>query len=164
MNHLRIIKTILVFCIALFAGLVAFNNLVDYGSNFAFVQHVLTMDTTFESNELKYRGIEEPMLHHGFYWLIILVEGLVGILCAIGAYSMWHKRKENKAQFNAAKTWANFGLALGVVLWFTGFMTIGAEWFLMWQSSIWNGQASAFRFVVVLFLVLIFINQPEEEI
>lgn len=73
-------------------------------------------------------------------------------------------RKLDKRQFNAAKTLSNLGLALGVVLWFTGFMTIGAEWFLMWQSSIWNGQASAFRFVVVLFLVLIFINQPEEEI
>ena len=163
MNHLRTIKIVLVGCVALFAGLVAFNNVVDYGSNFAFVQHVLTMDTTFEWNELKYRAIDEPVLHHGFYWLIILAEALVGILCALGAWNMWQKRKLDKKQFNAAKTLANFGLALGVLLWFTGFMTIGAEWFLMWQSQVWNGQASAFRFIVVLFLVLIFINQVEEE-
>ena len=76
---------------------------------------------------------------------------------------MWRSRNQDKAAFSAAKKMASAGLALGIVLWFTGFMTIGAEWFLMWQSQIWNGQASAFRFIVVLFLVLIFINQVEEE-
>lgn len=146
MNHLRTIKITLVGCVALFAGLVAFNNVVDYGSNFAFVQHVLTMDTTFEWNELKYRAVNEPVLHHGFYWLIILVEALVGLFCALGAWQMWQKRKLDKKQFNAAKALANFGLALGVLLWFTGFMTIGAEWFLMWQSQIWNGPLIGFHF------------------
>ena len=73
------------------------------------------------------------------------------------------KKKAKQKQFNAAKVLANFGFLLGVFLWFTGFMIIGAEWFLMWQSQIWNGQASAFRFIVMLFLVLIFINQVEEE-
>ncbi|MBJ7537673.1 DUF2165 family protein [Marinomonas transparens] len=163
MSHLRMIKIVLVACVALFAALVAFNNVVDYGSNYAFVEHVLTMDTTFEGNQLKYRAIHGSFLHHAFYWLIILSEVLVGVLCALGAWNMWRKRRADSKAFNTAKTLANLGLTLGVLLWFTGFMTIGAEWFLMWQSQIWNGQASAFRFVVVLFLVLMFINQTEQE-
>lgn len=163
MTQLRTIKIMLVACIALFGGLVAFNNIVDYGSNYAFVEHVLTMDTTFEGNQLKYRAINEPFIHQAFYWLIILAEGVVGGLCVLGSWNMWQKRHQDKKQFNAAKKWANVGLALGILIWFTGFMTIGAEWFLMWQSTIWNGQAPAFRFIVVLFLVLIFINQIEDE-
>ncbi|MGE6607030.1 DUF2165 family protein [Halomonas sp. NPDC076908] len=163
MSHLRTIKITLVGCVALFAGLVAFNNVVDYGSNFSFVEHVLTMDTTFEGNQLKYRAIHDPILHHAFYWVIILTEAFVGGLCALGAWKMWQKRHLDKKKFYSAKTLANVGLALGILLWFTGFMTIGAEWFLMWQSPIWNGQNSAFRFVVVLFLVMIFVNQTEQE-
>ena len=96
MNHLRTIKIVLVGCVALFAGLVAFNNVVDYESNLAFVQHVLTMDKMFEWNELKYRAVDELVLHHVFYWLIILTEALVGILCALGVWYMWQKRKLSK--------------------------------------------------------------------
>jgi len=87
---------------------------------------------------------------------------MVGILCALGVWQMWHSRLADNRTFDRAKKWANIGLVLGVLLWFTGFMTIGAEWFLMWQSKIWNGQSSAFCFIVVLFLVLIFINQEEK--
>jgi len=162
MNHLRVIKVILVACVALFAGLVAFNNIVDYGSNYAFVQHVLTMDSIFNNNPLIYRSIQTPFLHHAFYWLIIFTEAMVGILCALGVWQMWHSRLADNRTFDRAKKWANIGLVLGVLLWFTGFMTIGAEWFLMWQSKIWNGQSSAFCFIVVVFLVLIFINQEEK--
>jgi len=163
MNHLRVIKTILVASVALFASLVAFNNIIDYGSNFMFVEHVLSMDTTFEGNQLIYRSIDSSFLHHAFYWLIILSEALVGGLCFLGTWKMWKTIKHDTATFNNAKKLASIGLTLGVLLWFTGFMTIGAEWFLMWQSAIWNGQASAFRFIVILFLVLMFLNQQDQE-
>jgi predicted small integral membrane protein len=37
-------------------------------------------------------------------------------------------------------------------------MTIGGEWFGMWQSKDWNGVPSAFRFVMVIMAVLIFVG------
>jgi predicted small integral membrane protein len=40
-------------------------------------------------------------------------------------------------------------------------MVIGGEWFGMWQSKDWNGVPSAFRFDVVLLLVLIFVMQND---
>lgn len=163
MNHIRSIKIILVASISLFACLVAVNNITDYGSNFAFVQHVMSMDTTFEGNKLKYRAIESPFLHNAFYWLIIMSEVGVCILCALGAWKMWQATSSDKAQFNRSKKIANFGLTLGILLWFTGFMTIGAEWFAMWQSPTWNGQSAAFMFISILFFVLIFNNQDEQE-
>jgi predicted small integral membrane protein len=43
----RLVKTVMVASPALFALLVAFDDLVDYGSNYEFVRHTLSMDTTF---------------------------------------------------------------------------------------------------------------------
>ena len=56
MNNLRIMKSLLVGSVALFALLVALNNVIDYGSNFPFVQHVLSMDTTFPDNTPRHRA------------------------------------------------------------------------------------------------------------
>ncbi len=45
----------------------------------------------------------------------------------------------------------------------TGFMVVGGEWFMMWQSAVWNGQEAAFRFYVTLLGVLIYVNQRDTE-
>lgn len=162
MKYLRIAKALLVAQVGLFAVLVAFNNVTDYNSNFTFVQHVLLMDTTFEGNALMWRSISSPVLHHLFYWLIIAAEAAAGLMCLFGAWQLWKASSLDKPSFNAAKMWATFGLVTGVSLWFTGFMTVGAEWFVMWQSQIWNGQSAAFRFIVIIFAVLIFLHLPED--
>src|SRR6267378_5586467 len=47
MIETRITKVIMVASLALFALLVTFDNLTDYDTNYAFVWHVLSMDTTF---------------------------------------------------------------------------------------------------------------------
>jgi len=43
----RLSKTVMVGSLGVFGLLVALNNITDYGSNYAFVRHVLSMDTTF---------------------------------------------------------------------------------------------------------------------
>jgi len=53
----RIVKVIMVGCLAVFALLVTFDNVIDYDTNYTFVRHVLTMDTTFPGNALLYRRI-----------------------------------------------------------------------------------------------------------
>jgi len=45
-----------------------------------------------------------------------------------------------------------------------GFMSIGGEWFGMWQSQQWNGVPSAFRFVMTIIAVLIFVAIPDQEL
>ena len=56
----RLLKVAMVASTALFALLVAFNNLVDYGSNYEFVRHTLSMDTSFPGNALMGRAITSP--------------------------------------------------------------------------------------------------------
>ena len=47
----RITKIVVCLGLAVFCLLVTFDNLADYNANYEFVQHVLSMDTTFPSNE-----------------------------------------------------------------------------------------------------------------
>ena len=56
------------------------------------------------------------------------------------------------------------GLTLGFLLWQVGFMSIGGEWFGMWQSQQWNGVPSAFRFLITILAVLIFVAIPDQEL
>lgn len=158
---LRVVKVVLVLQVGVFALLVGLNNLLDYNSNFTFVQHVLSMDTTFEGNELQGRAIEAPVLHHAAYLLIIMMELATGAFCLGGAWAMYKARHADYADFFANVMLSSYGLLVGLLLWFGGFMVVGAEWFLMWQSPDWNGQEAAFRFLVSIVTTLIFLHLPE---
>ena len=74
MPIMRVAKIAIVAAVAAFATLVAFDNITDYGTNFVFVQHVLSMDTIFPSSTIGYRAITSPALHHAAYALIIAAE------------------------------------------------------------------------------------------
>ena len=87
MIALRAAKATTVAAIALFASLVAFGNLTDYNTNFAFVEHVLSMDTIFPFSTIKYRSITNPTLHQAAYAVIIATEAVIAALCWIGAIS-----------------------------------------------------------------------------
>jgi predicted small integral membrane protein len=164
MMLIRAAKTVMVAAIALFASLVAFGNLTDYQTNFVFVQHVLAMDTIFPSSTIGYRAITDPALHRAAYALIIAAEAAVAILCWAGAAVLVRRIRCDGPTFNRAKGVAVAGLTLGFLLCQVGFMSIGGEWFGMWMSPQWNGIESAFRFVVTIALVLIFLAMPDAEL
>ena len=157
-------KTAMVAAIALFASLVTFGNLTDYNTNFLFVQHVLSMDTVFPFSTIKYRAITSPALHHAAYAFIIAAEAATAVLCWVGAAKLAGRLRADAGTFNRAKTCAVLGLTLGYLLWQVGFMSIGGEWFGMWQSKEWNGVPSAFRFLITIIAVLIFVAMPDQEI
>jgi predicted small integral membrane protein len=161
MSMSRAAKIIMVLSLSAFAVLVTFNNITDYNSNYQFVQHVLSMDTTFPDNVAMYRAITSPMLWTIGYWGIIAGEALTALLLLIGALRMWAARDTAPQEFDAAKDFVIAGATMGFLVWFVGFMVVGGEWFLMWQSDTWNGQDAAFRFYLSMLAVLIFVNQPE---
>jgi predicted small integral membrane protein len=160
----RLSKIILCLCLAAFAFMVTFGNITDYGSNLTFVQHVLSMDTTFPGNRLMYRAITNETLWNAAYWLIILGEGLTSLLFLIGVFHLWQACHATGMAFNKAKRFAVIGATMGFLVWFFGFMVVGGEWFAMWQSPTWNGQETAFRFYVAIIGVLIYLNQPDADL
>jgi predicted small integral membrane protein len=163
MIAIRLSKAAMVAAIALFATLVAFGNITDYWTNFVFVQHVLSMDTVFPETTIRYRAITSPVLHHAAYVLIIAAEAATAVLCWIGAYRLLRAVKAPAAVFNLSKSIAIAGLTLGFLVWQVGFMSIGGEWFGMWMSEQWNGVPSAFRFVMTILGVLIYVALPDSD-
>jgi predicted small integral membrane protein len=159
----RLAKISMVASLALFALIVAVDNIVDYGANFAFVQHVLSMDTTFPDDPLRWRAITSPALWHASYGLIIAGEGATSLAFAIAAWQMARSARGSAAAFAAAKRHVHTGALLGFLVWFTGFMVVGGEWFGMWQSQAWNGQQAAFRFYLTILGVVIYVSLPDGE-
>jgi predicted small integral membrane protein len=160
----RLAKLAMVASIAGFALIVTFDNVTDYAANFSFVQHVLSMDTTFPNNALLYRAINNPVTWHTAYILIIAAEGLTAAFLTVGAVALWRRLGSSAPEFDHAKRFTIIGVTLAFLVWFTGFMVIGGEWFAMWQSKIWNGQEAAFRFYLTAIAVLLFVNQPDREL
>jgi predicted small integral membrane protein len=162
MIEVRLVKLAMVGGLALFALVASYNNVVDHGSNQAFVQHVLSMDTTFPDNALMGRRITSPAMWNVAYWAIILAEGLSGLALGIGAIAMARQIRADAARFHQAKRFVYLGAGLGFLVWFFGFTVVAGEWFAMWQSKTWNGQAAAFRFTATILAVLIFVNQRDD--
>lgn len=76
--ELRVCKVAIAGSLALFALLCGIDNLLDYDTNFAFVSHVLSMDTTIPGNALRTRAITAPTVWRLGYALIIGTELSVG--------------------------------------------------------------------------------------
>jgi predicted small integral membrane protein len=158
---IRLCKISLVAAIASFFTLVAFGNLTDYGSNGEFVQHVLSMDTTFPDSDLHWRAITNQTVQTGCYWLIIATEIAAAAILWVGGIRLLAALKG--VGFDRAKRITAVGLTLGILLYTVGFIVIGGEWFAMWQSQTWNGQQKAFDFVAMIGVVLIILLLPEPD-
>jgi predicted small integral membrane protein len=159
----RIAKTLLVLTVALYYTVLVFNNTTDYNSNFQFIRHVLMMDSTFPNNSGMWRAINSPAIHTLFYITVIAWESLTMILCWWGGIQLVRNLKAPAATFHQTKNIAIAGLTLSLLMWFVAFLTIGGEWFLMWQSKTWNGQEAAFRMFTVVGIVLLFLVTKDEE-
>jgi predicted small integral membrane protein len=160
MRIIRLCRTALVATVALFFTLVAFGNITDYGSNWLFVQHVMSMDTTFPDSTLRWRAIASPFLQSLVYWLIIAWEAIAAIVLWAGVIRLLAAR--STAAFARAKVPAVLGLTMGFILYAVGFVDVGGEWFAMWQSQTWNGQAKAFQFLTMISAVMIILLLPDE--
>ena len=157
----RISKCLLIFSVAFFYTLVVFNNTTDYNSNYQFVRHVLQMDSTFPGNGGMWRAINQPIIHTLFYLSIIFWEIITAVLCWSGCISLVRAVKLSPNEFIRAKNIGVLALTFGMLMWSVAFLSIGGEWFLMWQSRTWNGQDAAFRMFVVLGIILLYLVMPE---
>jgi predicted small integral membrane protein len=160
---LRIAKVLLVFAVAIFYSFVVLNNTTDYGSNYQFVRHVLMMDSTFFGNHGMWRALNSPAWQTVFYVSIIAWETITLVLCWWGGARLFIALRGTAADFNRAKPVALAALTVALLMWLLAFLAVGGEWFLMWQSKMWNGQDAAFRMFTVVGVVLLLVAQPEVE-
>nr|WP_042193937.1 DUF2165 domain-containing protein [Kibdelosporangium sp. MJ126-NF4]CEL20964.1 probable membrane protein YPO0899 [Kibdelosporangium sp. MJ126-NF4]CTQ95522.1 probable membrane protein YPO0899 [Kibdelosporangium sp. MJ126-NF4] len=125
----------------LYMGLVVLNNVTDFPTNRAFVEHVLAMDTTFQSPNTMWRAITSPTVALIAYIAIIAWEAVAAVMLGIGFVKGVRGR-------DGARSYGTVGFLMMLLLFGGGFIAIGGEWFEMWQSQKWNGlQPATFNFL-----------------
>lgn len=139
-----------------YMALVAFGNITDYETNHAFVQHVFAMDTTFQSPNTMYRAITNQTVVTVAYVLIIAWE-VVTAAVLLTALVAWLRGRP------AARGLSTAGWLMQVLLFGGGFIVVGGEWFLMWQSKDWNGLSAAFQNFVIASVGLIVVRLPVKD-
>jgi predicted small integral membrane protein len=159
----RAAKMLLLAGVALFYTLVVFNNTTDFNSNYQFVHHVFMMDSTFPGNHGLWRALPEPCVQFAFYLSIIAWEFVTCVFLWWGVVKLGQALRQSATVFNAAKRIPILALTLSLLMWLVAFLDVGGEWFLMWQSQVWNGQEAAFRMFAVVGIVLLILLQPEGE-
>jgi len=160
---IRWAKLLLLAAVALNYTLIVVGNLTDFNSNYEFVRHVLLMDSTFPGNHGMIRAIHSPAIHLVFYWSIILWEAISTVLAWWGAVNLLRALRQPAIVFNSQKRIAIVALTISMLMWLVAFLEVGGEWFMMWQSKVWNGQEEAFRMFVLLGVVLLLLLQPDTD-
>jgi predicted small integral membrane protein len=110
-----------------------------------------------------WRAIHSPIVQIVFYDGIISWETVTMVLTWVGVVYLLRGLRKPAAAFNSAKRVSIAALIVGMLLWFVAFIMVGGEWFLMWQSKIWNGQDAAFRMFAVIGIVFILLVLPDTE-
>ncbi len=149
--------------LAIFSTLVVFNNLTDFNSNFQFVRHVLSMDTTLPGNHGIWRALPGHNWHLAFYFFIILWELVTALLLWVGVVQLARAASATSAAYQAARRIPLLALTLSLLMWLVAFLSVGGEWFLMWQSQTWNGQEPAFRMFLIVGIVYLSLLLPDSE-
>ncbi|MCH0568090.1 DUF2165 domain-containing protein [Streptomyces sp. MUM 136J] len=144
--------------LALYITLVAFGNITDFGTNQAFVQHVLAMDTTFRDEDLMWRAVTGRGLQNAAYVAIIVWETVAAVVLIAGTW-FWAR-----AEHGRARRLSSYGLLMLMLLFGAGFIAIGGEWFAMWQSKAWNGLAAATRIFLISGVVLLVNHLPSGQV
>jgi predicted small integral membrane protein len=160
---IRASKALLLFALGFYYTMVVFNNTNDYNSNLNYVRHVLLMDTTYPGNHGMWRSIHSPTVPWLFFGSIVCWEILTGLLLYTGGILLLRNLRSSAATFNAAKRLGVVALTLSLVMWLTAFLSIGNEWFLMWQSKDWSGEAAAGRMFAVVGIILLYLVMPDLE-
>ena len=160
---IRASKALLLLALGLYYTLLVFNNTNDYNSNLTFVRHVLLMDTTFPGNNGLWRAIHAPAVPLLFFITIVCWETVTGVLLWWAGFRLIRNLHSSAATFNAAKKLGVMGLTLSLLMWLSAFLTVGNEWFLMWQSKQWSGEQVADHMFAIAGIILLYLVMPDAE-
>ncbi|HTZ60174.1 MAG TPA: DUF2165 domain-containing protein [Acidobacteriaceae bacterium] len=160
---IRASKAVLLLALAFYYTLVVFNNTNDYHSNLNFVTHVLRMDTTFPGNNGMWRAIQSPAVAFAFFVSIVIWEIITGALLWFAGFRLLSNLRSSAGVFNAAKKPGVIALTLSLLMWLTAFLSVGNEWFLMWQSKQWSGESGADHMFAIAGIILLYLANPDLE-
>lgn len=151
---LRATVSILVLFLALYYAVVAFDNMTNPASNWAFVQGVMTLDGVPPDSGFEWRAVDNVVLQKAAYVAIIAGETLAAALLAIGGLGGL-RRTADAAAWRTGQRSAILGLLLVLAVFFVGFIVIGGNWWVMYLNKKFNGLDPAFQNCAVALFVLL---------
>lgn len=158
----RIVKATLVCNCALLLTIVFIDNIFAYSINYEYVQHVMSMDTTFKHAQVYWRAVHHPMYYHIALILIIIGEALASVLLWMGGVVLFKHIRSEATQFENAKQFSLFGLLVAILLFSFAFFTIGSQWFASWQSTIWNAKNAIMPFLILCALTYLVVATKDK--
>ncbi len=153
-------KATLVAALAMYMAMLAVGNVVDPGTNTAYVQHVLSMDTILPYSTQKWRAVNNPELWRLAYVLILVFEAMMAGWLGWAAVRLF---RASEATWKRARAFASQAVVSTLLLWLVGFIIVGGEWFQMWQSAEWNGIDSASKNFTIHGIILLYLNTPNDD-
>ena len=160
---IRASKALLLFALGFYYTMVVFNNTNDYNSNLTFVRHVLQMDTTYPGNHGMWRAVHSPSVALMFFVSIVCYEIATGLLLWFGGFRLITNLRSSPAAFNTAKKLGVIALTMSLLMWLVAFLSVGNEWFLMWQSKEWTGEVAAQHMFAIAGILLVYLVTPDTE-
>ena len=141
----RLIPLLILFGTGVMGAIVVLNNITAPGANLAFVEHIMTMDTTNMDRGTQWRAIRSPILHRIAFVTILVLEMAFTVLCLVGSYFLAINLGAPADAWEAAKLFGYLGFMTALVVWFLIIQVVGAEWFVSWQSESWNAIRDSTR-------------------
>lgn len=156
----RIASAVVVLIAAAYFLVVAFDNITNptnpNGSNWPFIQNVLSGNGTPADNGFEWRFVDAQWFHVVAYIGVIAGEALAGVLMAIGGV-VGLMRSATNAAWEPGQRWTLAGGVVGLLVFFFGFIVVGGNWFIMYENSQWNGLEPAFQNTVTTFLAMLMV-------
>lgn len=153
---LRAAASALVLMTAAYYVVVAFDNISNPASNWAFVRGVLSQDGLVPDSGFQWRAVDATWFQVAGYVAIISAETVTGLLLAYAGYRGLRTLK-GAEEWASAQRWTMVGTTLGLAVFFLGFITIGGNWFAMYLNSKFNGLDPAFQNAVMTLLTAVFV-------
>ena len=160
---IRLLKIIFSFATAFYMTLVVLNNITDPDANYQFVRGVFSMEDVFSGETNRWRAFSSDGLVLLGFIFIVSLEAAIAFLLWRGSFGMLRNQNTTHEAYLNAKKYTTIGLGLGILLWFTLFISVGGEWFLMWQSEKWNALPTAFSLTIIFLLFLLFHQQHDHD-
>lgn len=140
----RLAVSLLVLMLATYYLVVAFDNITNPASNWAFVKGVMTLDGVAPDSGFAWRAIDNTAVQVAAYVSIIIGETLAGAALAIGAVKGVRRRAEAPAWARSQRV-SIAGLTVALAVFLLGFIVIGGNWWVMYLNTKWNGLTPAFQ-------------------
>jgi predicted small integral membrane protein len=156
----RVVASLVVLMAAAYFLIVAFDNISNptnpTGSNWPFVEGVLSGDGTPPGNGFEWRFIDASWFQVMAYIGIIAGETLAAIGLIVGGI-LGLRRSGARDAWELGQRWTLLGALFGLLVFFLGFITVGGNWFVMYENAKWNGLEPAFQNTVTTLLAVLMV-------